>query len=129
MHRCVTAATIVLALAGLSPSAQAQVHRQFPPNALRGELVVVQPPEVSLNGRAASLSPGSRIRGDTNLLQQSGSLVGQKNIVHYTVDPNGQIGDVWVLNPAELANKQWPRTPQEAAGWSFDPAAQIWTKP
>jgi hypothetical protein len=129
MHRCVTAAAIALAAAALSPSAQAQVHRQFPPTALRGELVVIQPPAVSLNGQAATLSPGSRIRGDTNLLQQSGGLVGQKNIVHYTVDPNGHINDVWILNPAELANKPWPRTPQEAAKLSFDPASQLWSRP
>ena len=46
----------------------------------------------------------------------------------YTVDVNGMVMEVWILNPAELANKTWPRTPQETAAWLFDPATQTWTK-
>ena len=40
---------------------------------------------------------------------------------------SGRIGS-GQMNPAELANRLWPRSPQEAAGWSFDQAAQVWTK-
>jgi len=126
MYRCVLAA---LAAATMSLSAHAQVHRQFPAQALRGELTVLQPPDVLLNGQPARLAPGSRIRGTENLLQMSAALVGQKLVVHYTVDISGLLMDLWVLNEAELANKTWPRTPQEAASWQFDRAAQVWSKP
>ncbi len=131
MYRCVSrvlAAVCAAALASTSLFAQAQTHRPFPVQALRGEMVVIQSPDISLNGKPARLAPGARVRGDNNLLQQPAALSGEKLMVHYTLDPNGLLMDVWVLNVAELANKTWPRTPQEAATWSFDPAAQVWTK-
>lgn len=126
MYRC---ALTAFAAAACSISAQAQVHRPFPVQALRGELVVLQTPDVSLNGQAARLAPGARLRGDNHMLLQPASVAGQKLTVHYTREPSsGMLLDVWVLNPAELANKTWPRTPQEAASWSFDPATQTWIK-
>lgn len=129
MLRCATvllATSLTLFAAG---AAQAQPQRPFPANALRGELVVQQPPEVLLNGRSARLAPGARIRGANNLLQMSGALVGQKLAVHFTLDDYGLLRDVWVLTPAELARKPWPGTPAEAAAWRFDAAAQTWTRP
>lgn len=124
MYRCV----LPLALAASCLAAQAQTHRFFTPNTLRGELVVTQHPDVLLNGKPARLAPGSRVRGDTNLLVQPAALAGQKLVVHYTVENSGLIMDVWVLNPAELANKPWPTTPAEAATWQFNPGNQTWIK-
>lgn len=126
MYRCALAA---FAATVCCISAQAQVHRNFPVQTLRGELVILQSPDVSLNGHAARLAPGARVRGDTNLLQQPASLMGQKHTVHYTVEPSGLLLEIWVLNPAELANKTWPRSREDAAKWSFDQASQVWTKP
>jgi hypothetical protein len=133
MHRCVSKALALTALVAsasfsLSFNAQAQTHRQFPPQALRGDLMVTQAPDINLNGQAARLSPGSRIRDANNLLVLSASLSGQKNTVHFTVDEAGLVRDVWLLNAAELANKTWPRTRQEAAAWSFEPGNQTWTR-
>ena len=125
MYRCV----LPLTLAVSCLTAQAQTHRFFTPTTLRGELVVTQHPDVLLNGKYARLAPGSRIKGDTNLLVQPGAITGQKFIVHYTVESSGLIMDVWVLNAAELANKPWPRTPAEAASWQFNPGNQTWSKP
>ena len=73
MHRCVSKALALTALAvgasfSISLSAQAQTHRQFPPQAMRGELMVTQAPDINLNGQATRLSPGSRIRDANNLL-------------------------------------------------------------
>lgn len=127
MYRCAFAACAA-AIVLIAAPAQAQVHRPFPAQALRGEFVVLQTPDVLVNGKAARLAPGARVRGDTNLLQQPAALSGQKMTVHYTIDMNGMVMDVWILNPAELANKTWPQTPQEAANWLFDPAAQTWTR-
>jgi hypothetical protein len=59
----------------------------------------------------------------------SGALVGRRLIVNYTRDLTGQILDVWLLTAAELANRPWPASDAEAKAWSFDVAAQRWTKP
>lgn len=125
MYRC----ALALALAASCLVAHAQTHRFFPATALRGELVVTQHPDVLLNGKPARLAPGSRIKGDTNLWVPPAGLTGQKLIVHYTVESSGLIMDVWVLNPAELANKTWPKTPAESTAWRFEPGTQTWSKP
>lgn len=124
MYRCVLALTLAVS----SWVAQAQTHRFFAPQTLRGELVITQYPDVLLNGQAARLAPGSRVKGENNLLQQPAGLAGQRLTVHYTVEPNGLILDVWVLNAAELANRPWPRTPAEAASWQFNPGNQTWSR-
>ncbi len=126
MFRCVTLAALALAL--VLPAA-AQAPRKFPANALRGELVITLPPELQLNGRPGRLAPGARIRGADNMLQLSGALVGKKFAVHYTLEPGGQLLDVWILTPAEFAKKPWPTSPAEAAQWRFNPDAQVWSKP
>ncbi len=126
MQRCVFA----LCLAGaLAAPAAAQMQRTFPNTALRGELVVVQPPDVLMNGHAARLAPGARIKGSDNLLKLSASIVGAKLAVNYTVDPYGLVHDVWILTNDERRREPWPRTPEQAQKWSFDAAAQTWTKP
>ena len=125
MNRCVLIAVLCLALTG---TVAAQTSRPFPANALRGALVVVQPPDVELNGQAARLAPGSRIRGADNMVQMSGTLVGARLLVHYTLDPIGLVQDVWILTPDEAARRPWPSKPAEAQAWLFNPAAQAWTK-
>jgi hypothetical protein len=125
MTRCV--AVCILALC-LSAGAYAQaVQRNFPSNALRGELTIRQPPEVVLNGQSARLAPGAKIRGQNNLLQMSGALIGQKLSVHYVIGPSGLVQDVWILTDAEQAKQPWPKTIREAKTWVFDPIAQVWT--
>jgi hypothetical protein len=123
--------SVVVAIAALcfAVAAIAQVARQFPRDALRGELVLTAAADVALNGQPARLSPGARIRGQGNMLVMSAALIGQRLVVHYTLDAVGQLRDVWVLRPDELARNPWPTTPQQAADWSFDPIAQVWTKP
>ena len=122
-----------MGFAGLSllsaSNAQAQTHRQFPADALRAEMLISTPPDLQLDGKYARLAPGSRIRGTDNLLVFASALVGQKLTVHYTQDFAGVVRDIWLLNEAELANKTWPRTAEQAAAWSFDLASQVWIKP
>ncbi|MFT3858745.1 MAG: hypothetical protein QM742_15025 [Aquabacterium sp.] len=132
MPRCLT--TVLAALAVTTASlcaplpAHAQEIRPIPLKSLRGEAVFGQPPEVLLNGQPARLAPGARIKGTNNMLVMSGALVGQKMQVNYTVDTYGLLMDVWLLRPDEAA-KPWPKTPQEAATWSWDPIAHAWIKP
>jgi hypothetical protein len=107
----------------------AQVQRQFPATALRGEIVFGTPPEVVLNSEPLRLAPGARIRALNNMIVLSGTLMGGRFTVHYTTDPQGQLKDVWILRPEEIANQPWPGTAKEAMTWSFDPIAQTWTRP
>ncbi len=127
MYRCAGLA-FVAAIAIAAPAA-AQVQRVFPQNALRGALVVVAAPEIMLNGAPARLAPGARIRGMSNMLEMSGTLIGARLLVHYTFDTSGLVKDIWILTPEEAARRPWPTTLQQAADWSFDPILQVWSKP
>ncbi len=126
MLRCALTALLSLTLA---LPALAQTSRPFPATALRGTLVVTQPPEAVLNEQSARLSPGSRIRGPNNMVLMSGALVGQALLVHYTLDPTGLVHDVWILTPDEIAKKPWPSTAEQARAWVFSPMTQTWAKP
>ncbi|NUZ05689.1 hypothetical protein [Piscinibacter koreensis] len=127
MYRRALAAFFLASLAALP--AAAQVQRSFPADALRGTLVINDPPEATLNGRPARLAPGARIRTAENMMAMSASLVGARLLVHYTLDTLGLVKDVWILTPEEAAKRPWPTTPQQAQQWVFDPAAQVWSRP
>ena len=118
----------LLASALIAP-ATAQVQRNFPQNALRGSIVIGVAPEVLLNGRPARLAPGARIRDANNMSVVPASVAGGRFLVHYTSDTYGLVKDVWILTPAEAGKRPWPTKPEEAASWSFDPAAQVWVRP
>jgi hypothetical protein len=107
----------------------AQVQRSFPQTALRGAMVFGEAPEIALNGRPARLAPGTRIRDASNMTVVPSAVYGGRFLVHYTVDSYGLVKDVWILTVEEAANRPWPTTPDEAAAWIFDPAAQIWVRP
>ena len=78
--------------------------RQFPAAARRGTLEVTAPPQILMNGEPARLSPGARIKGTSNLLVMSASLVGQALLVNYLRDRQGLVHEVWILNPSEAAD-------------------------
>jgi hypothetical protein len=133
MYRCVIAATAALAFASAalpaSAQVQAQAQRSFPPTALRGVIAFDNPPQVVLNGKPAQLAPGVRIRGQNNLLVLTGPLVGSKLVVHYTTEFTGLIKDVWILRDDEIQVVPWPTTVEQTQTWTFDQAAQVWSKP
>ena len=89
-----------------SPESSAQVVRGFPKAALRGTMVVTNPPNVVLDGQPDRLSPGSRIRSPQNMLVMSGALQGQSLTVNYTRDAAGLVHEVWILNPEEAREKR-----------------------
>lgn len=140
MNRCAQlslAAAVAATLAALAPAtASAQtvlpdgqaLQRNFPKEALRGNIVFFAPPAIKLNGTDTLMAPSYRIHGTNNLLIMSGQLNGLKATVDYTTDLQGSVREVWILTPAEAA-KAWPTTPAQAAAWSFDAIAQTWTKP
>ncbi|MDO9360728.1 MAG: hypothetical protein Q7T70_17275 [Polaromonas sp.] len=80
--------------------------RQFPKAALRGQMVIKAPPEITLNGKPDRLSPGARIRNTNNNFVTSGVLVGQELLVNYTRDSMGQVYEVWVLTAEEAKEKR-----------------------
>ncbi len=128
MNRCFSGILKLAAVLALSLPLLAQAQRPIPIKSLRGDIAFGQPPEVAVNGQAARLSPGARIKGPDNLLVMSGSLVGRKLVANYAVDTYGLVHEVWLLTPAEAA-LPWPRTPEEAATWTYDPVAHAWVKP
>ena len=124
MLRCALA--LLLAATSALP---AHAQRVFQSNALRGEIVVTQPPDALLNGKPVRLSPGARIRNAQNMIQLSGSLLGQKLGVNYTLDMAGELREVWILSESELARKPWPATAAQAQTWVFDSSFQRWSRP
>ena len=97
--------TCLASLAAMPVAAQS-LARQFPAAALRGTLEVTTPPDILLNGRPERLSPGARIRGLSNTLVMSASLVGQPVLVNYLRDPLGLVHEVWILSAAEAQEKR-----------------------
>jgi hypothetical protein len=141
MHRCAahvppcgTTRRLFLQAAGAAglmaalPGVFAQMARRFPRNALRGEIVFTDYPEIKLNGQATRLSPGARVRDTTNMNALPSALAGSRSVVNYRMDSMGLVNEVWILTRDEIA-KLWPRTAQEAATWAFDDASQVWSKP
>jgi hypothetical protein len=130
MPRCALPVAFAAAVALAAPlTASAQLQRPFPRDALRGEITFVAPPDVLLNGKPARLSPGVRVRTETNQMVMAPLTTGTKAIVHYSFEPNGMINAVWFLTPEELAKKPWPTSMAEVEAWSWDPGAQVWVKP
>ena len=99
----------VLALLPFTCSAQSGV-RQFPTTAVRGLMEVTEPPNVLINGKAARLSPGARIKSPNNLIVLSATLVGQRVLVNYVQDNQHMLHEVWILNSQEV---QVPRSGME----------------
>ena len=122
-------ATLAIASASTGWAQDRPPGRLFPQNALRGEVAFGVPPEVTLNGAPARLSPGARLRAQNNMMVLSGTLTGTKLTVHYTLENTGLIKDLWILRDEEKANKPWPTKPEHTLAWSFDPGTQTWTKP
>ena len=123
------AITVAATSAVLALPVSAQVQRNFPQNALRGAIAFGVAPEITLNGNAARLAPGARIRDESNMQVVPSAVTGSRFLVHYTVDLYGLVKDVWILRADEASRKPWPATVEQAQAWSFDPGLQVWTKP
>jgi len=80
--------------------------RKFPPKAARGEMVVLAPPTIAMNGKQARLSVGARIRDANNHFVLSNALLNQKLVVNYVLDNTGMVHEVWILNAEEIKEKR-----------------------
>jgi hypothetical protein len=121
MNRCITPwnALILIALGALSAPAWAQDApvaptqneaaaggRNFPASTLRGRFMVVNAPEIQLDGQPERLSPGARIRSAQHMLVMPASITGQNLLVNYTRDAAGLVREVWILTPEEAQAKR-----------------------
>ena len=130
-------ATLVALLAGACaasialPASAQQVQRKFPPSALRGKIVFVNPPDIELNGDPARMAPGVRIHGFDNMMVVTSAVAGSDNkyVVDFRMEGTGLVSEIWLLTKAEAEVHPWPRTPAEASAWTFDFMSQTWTKP
>jgi hypothetical protein len=75
--------------------------RNFPIGTLRGKFMVLNPPEILLDGTNERLSPGARIRSAQHMLVMPAAITGQNLLVNYTRDAAGLVREVWVLTPGE----------------------------
>lgn len=108
-HRRTTATLATVLCLGLFTAATAHaqaVQRNFPAKALRGTMVVAQPPLVAMDDQPTRLSPGARILDINNNLVRSASLINQELVVNYTTDQRGQVHQVWILTEAEAKEKR-----------------------
>lgn len=109
MNRCTgsRAKTAFAVLAGLllaffTTFATAQgIMRDAPKDVVLGQLVVIAPPQITIDGKPDQLSPGSRIRDLNNMLALSGGLVGKTLPVVYRRDAAGLVHEAWILTDDE----------------------------
>ncbi len=80
--------------------------REFPKAALRGELMVLMTPEITLDGKPERLAPGVRILDPQNQLVLSATLTQQPLLVNYLRDNTGQVQQVWLLSSEEARLKR-----------------------
>lgn len=107
------AATIALAVLCIAPGTAAQPvteatagGRHFPAAALRGSFMVLNTPDIQLDGRPDRLSPGARIYSAQHMLVMPASITGQNLLVNYTRDAAGLVREVWILSPTEAQVKR-----------------------
>jgi hypothetical protein len=98
----------------------AEAGRQFPPNAQRGRLRVVQGADVLIDGKPERLSPGARIRGPQNTLVMTGAITGQELVVNFVRDAYGNLHQVWLLTALEAKQKMKRATPENNFFFSSD---------
>ncbi len=80
--------------------------RNLPVGTLRGQFMVVNSPEIVLDGKSERLSPGARIMAANRMLVMPAAITGQNLLVNYTRDAAGMVREVWILTPEEAQAKR-----------------------
>tara|TARA_R110001599_G_scaffold353676_1_gene595135 strand:- start:175045 stop:175416 length:372 start_codon:yes stop_codon:yes gene_type:complete len=111
---CVLAMTTLTALA---------FERPFPPGTKRGTMTPAAYPNIVINDKNRTLSPGARIWNQRNTIDMPASIRGEDMVVHYTENQAGQIDRVWILTAQEIARpapKPIPVIKRNVESPSFD---------
>ena len=123
-YRLVASSLLVFSAALSSLPAEAQnigeppAVRDFPQNALRGDMMVLAPPEILMDGNPDRLAPGARLRDPGNLLVLTGQVINQRLTVNYLRDNMGLVQQVWILTDAEAKLKR-PNSPPSLFNFVF----------
>ncbi|MBU2408789.1 MAG: hypothetical protein KKC79_09085 [Gammaproteobacteria bacterium] len=80
--------------------------RNFPIGTLRGKLVMLDAPNIELDGSPDRLSPGARIYSAERMLVMPAAINGQRFLVNYRRDAAGLVREVWILTPEEAQAKR-----------------------
>jgi hypothetical protein len=106
MNRCLTPLLLALTLAGTAHAQTPDQTRNFPREALRGEMTVKQPPYLEMDERVTRLSPGARVLDENNRLVRPASLLNREITVNYLLDRRGQVTQAWILTAEEKKEKR-----------------------
>lgn len=106
MNRCLTPLLLALTLAGAAHAQTQGQTRNFPREALRGEMTVKQPPYLEMDDRTTRLSPGARVLDEDNRLVRPASLINRDITVNYLLDRRGQVTQAWILTAEEKKEKR-----------------------
>lgn len=106
MNRCLTPLLLALTLAGAAHAQTQGQTRNFPREALRGEMTVKQPPYLEMDDRTTRLSPGARVLDEDNRLVRPASLLNRDITVNYLLDRRGQVTQAWILTAEEKKEKR-----------------------
>ena len=104
----------VLLLSCLAATASAQL-RTIPAEAKRGRIEHVQDTIVSIDGKRHRLLPGAQIRSASNTLLVP-IAIPKGAQARYLVDDAGNVRQVWILSPLELASEPHENPAAPAAG-------------
>ena len=94
-----------LVISFLLASITLSVHafeRPFPAIAKRGVMIVGQHPNIVIDDKNRTLSPGGWIRNQQNLIDMPITMYGKKFVVNYTENMEGNIDRVWILSDEEI---------------------------
>ena len=95
---------VLLLLSCLAAAAAAQL-RAIPAEAKRGRIEHVQDMMVAIDGKPHRLLPGAQIRSASNTLLVP-IAIPKGAPARYLVDDAGNVRQVWILSPLELAGEQ-----------------------
>ncbi|UXC18104.1 hypothetical protein [Comamonas squillarum] len=110
-------AALALALGGISalPSlAQTATFapfqgpvRAFPPQALRGNLVVTSTSQATIDGQTVGLAPAFKLYNPRNTTIRPGTVLNERLTVNYVIEKtSGRVHAAWILNSEEAALKR-----------------------
>jgi hypothetical protein len=99
-------AILFIAIQAINTPASAQITRNFPDSAVRGNITFKSPPQIELDGKADRLSPGARIRDEQGMLAMTGALEGKSFTVNFRREAvTGLVHEMWLLSAEEAKVK------------------------
>ena len=99
---------LLASMLALACATHAFAERNFPAQAMRGDLKGYDYQAMKIGDKVYRLSPGSRIFNHNNLIIMPASLQLQTTPVMFTLDTRGDLASVWLLTDEEAAQRPVP---------------------